>query len=55
MVDYFEGEIFPYQTNPVWPGSVDQCDDIVHINESHTAGDEVEDVDTLYDPSGSKY
>ena len=49
LADYFEGEFFPYQTTPVWPTSSDRCDDIVRIIESHTAGDESEDVDTLYD------
>ncbi|KIM60735.1 hypothetical protein SCLCIDRAFT_26438 [Scleroderma citrinum Foug A] len=54
LADYFEGEFFPYQTTPVWPTPVwptssDRCNDIVHIIESHTAGDKSEDVDTVYD------
>ena len=53
--DYFEGEFFPYQSTPVWPCAGDQCDDIVCIIESHIAGDKTEELDTLYDPSGSKY
>ena len=55
MMDYFEGVFFPYQTNPVWPGSVDRCINIVHINKFHAAGDGDGEVDALYDPSGSKY
>ncbi|KIM57319.1 hypothetical protein SCLCIDRAFT_28927 [Scleroderma citrinum Foug A] len=49
LADYFEGEFFPYQTTPVWPTSSNQCNDIVRIIESHMAGDESEDVDTVYD------
>ena len=55
MADYIEGEFFPYNTAIVWPGCRVRCDDIVRINESHMAGNEATDVETLYDPSGSKY
>ena len=55
MADYIEGEFFPYNTAIVWPSSGTRCDDIVRIIESHTAGDEAGDVDTLYDATGSEY
>ncbi|KIM68408.1 hypothetical protein SCLCIDRAFT_20322 [Scleroderma citrinum Foug A] len=55
MADYVEGEFFPYNTAIVWPGCRVQCDDIVRINKSHTAGIEAADVETLYDSSGSEH
>ncbi|KIM69161.1 hypothetical protein SCLCIDRAFT_19784 [Scleroderma citrinum Foug A] len=55
MADYIEGEFFPYNTAIVWPGYRVRCDDIVHINETHTAGDEATELDPLHDSSGSEY
>ncbi|KIM51149.1 hypothetical protein SCLCIDRAFT_33688 [Scleroderma citrinum Foug A] len=55
MADYVEGEFFPYNTAIVWPGSRVRCDDIVRINETHTAGDEATELDPLHDSSGSEY
>ncbi|KIM50632.1 hypothetical protein SCLCIDRAFT_34112 [Scleroderma citrinum Foug A] len=55
MADYVEGEFFPYNTAIVWPGCDVRCDDIVRINETHTAGDETTELDPLHDSSGSEY
>ena len=39
---FFVYRIFPYFPNLAWPGSVSRLDDIVQVNESHTAGNELE-------------
>ena len=42
LADYVSGEFFPYFPNLAWPGSVSRLDDIVRVNEHHTAGNELE-------------
>ena len=38
LADYVQGEFYPLCPSLTWPGSVSRLDDIVRVNELHTAG-----------------